>query len=117
MLLNRSRHHPHNPSLLRAKCQESKARKYKILKNVNWKIEFKCKRKRKTEIEIVQPVPKVLDCQDELRPSELSIWLDSDPDDDDASDDDDDDVDGDDDDDYNASDDDDDDVDGDDGDD
>ena len=42
----------------------------------------------------------MLDCQDELRPSELSIWLDSDPDDDDASDDDDDD------DDYNASDDD-----------
>ena len=56
----------------------------------------KCQIKRKTEIEIVQPVPKVLDCQDELRPSELSIWLDSDPDDDDASDDDDDDVDGDD---------------------
>ena len=90
MLLNRSRHHPHNPSLLRAKCQESKARKYKILKNVNWKIEFKCKRKRKTEIEIVQPVPKVLDCQDGLRPSELSIWLDSDPDDDVAGDNDDD---------------------------
>ena len=48
----------------------------------------------------------MLDCQDELRPSELSIWLDSDPDDDDASDDDDDYVDDDDDDDYNASDDD-----------
>ena len=32
----------------------------------------------------------MLDCQDELRPSELSIWLDSDPDDDDAGDDDDD---------------------------
>ena len=28
----------------------------------------------------------MLDCQDGLRPSELSIWLDSDPDDDDAGD-------------------------------